>query len=269
MTKSGTSFFSCLESRVEQDGEMYARFYLGKFSRGQALTLINPLRRVLLGEMPALIINTVEIAGVNHEFSILDGVQENVLDLLLNLKGLVFALTGSHSSFLKNDTNSFTGYLNVKGPNRVTGHDIKLPHGLTCVNPDHYIATITIASQLQIHFQIKLVDQRNTSTEFGASKEPENTSTTFNLKEFENKFSKKTFYLDAFPAPVRRVNYVIQDLDTVNETESITLEVWTDGSLQPHQAVEFAFQQLTYQFYTFTKLSKRISTEIPNLMSLS
>ena len=259
MPQSTHSFFSCLESRTEESGEMYGRFYLGKFARGQALTLVNPLRRVLLGEMPSLAIASVQIAGVTHEFSILDGVQESVLDLILNLKGLVFALADPHKSFLETGKVAFTAYINTAGPKRVTGSSIKLPEGLVCVNPDHYLATITLASRLQIRFHLSLINQRTKTTQDLLNNEILKSPVGVDSEDIKNQFAQKTFFLDIFPAPVRRVNYVIQDLDPVTETESITLEVWTDGSLQPHQAIEFAFSQLTNQFYMFSQLSRNIA----------
>jgi DNA-directed RNA polymerase subunit alpha len=89
MTKIPNLFFSCIDSRIQDKGSMYARFHLGTFFRGQALTFANALRRTLLSEMPGLVITDVRIEGANHEFATLPGVEETVLDILLNLKKLV------------------------------------------------------------------------------------------------------------------------------------------------------------------------------------
>ena len=90
MTKTKNLFFSCVESRTQNQGSMYARFHMGTFFRGQALTFANALRRTLLSEIPGIVITDVFIEGACHEFATLSGVEESVRDILLNLKSLVF-----------------------------------------------------------------------------------------------------------------------------------------------------------------------------------
>ena len=94
-------FFSCLESRILENGELYARFKLGTFFKGQGLTFANALRRTLLTEIPGLIITSVKIQGIHHEFATIPGLQETVLDLLLNVKNLVFTTSVSDLKTLK------------------------------------------------------------------------------------------------------------------------------------------------------------------------
>ena len=89
MVQIQNKFYSCVETRIQSQGEMYARFHLGTFFRGQALTVANALRRTLLGELPCLVVTNAQIDGVVHEFSSIPGVQESVLDILLNLRELV------------------------------------------------------------------------------------------------------------------------------------------------------------------------------------
>ena len=86
MTKTQNLFFSCVDSRIQEQGSMYARFHLGTFLRGQSLTFANALRRTLLSEIPGVVITDVIIEGAGHEFATLPGVEETVLDILLNLK---------------------------------------------------------------------------------------------------------------------------------------------------------------------------------------
>ena len=93
MIQIQNKFYSCVETRIQSQGEMYARFHLGTFFRGQALTVANSLRRTLLGELPCFMVTRVQIDGVSHEFSSIPGVQESVLDILLNLKRLTFTIS--------------------------------------------------------------------------------------------------------------------------------------------------------------------------------
>ena len=93
MIQIQNKFYSCVETRIQSQGEMYARFHLGTFFRGQALTVANALRRTLISELPSLIITGVEFQGINNEFALLPGVQESVLDILLNLKRLTFTIS--------------------------------------------------------------------------------------------------------------------------------------------------------------------------------
>ena len=85
MMPKNQKFLSAIESRVQEKGELYARFHLGSFVSGQALTVANALRRTLLAEISGIVITSVEIEGVNHEFATLPGVYENVLNIILNL----------------------------------------------------------------------------------------------------------------------------------------------------------------------------------------
>lgn len=102
MTNTQNLFFSCVDSRIEEQGSMYARFHLGTFLRGQSLTFANALRRTLLSEIPGFVITNISIEGASHEFATLPDVKETVLDILLNLKKLVFKPSISNITSLKN-----------------------------------------------------------------------------------------------------------------------------------------------------------------------
>ena len=153
---------SCIESRVENNRSFYGRFQLGPFDLGQGLTVATALRRTLLSELTGLAITAVAIRGASHEYSTLCGVRESVLDILLNLKQIVFSLVDSEletDSFynLSNKQSlaeSQIGFLKVYGPGIVKASDIKLPSAIQCVDPDQYIATLASNGTLEIRFII-------------------------------------------------------------------------------------------------------------------
>lgn len=235
MTKTQNLFFSCVDSRIEDQGSMYARFHLGTFLRGQSLTFANALRRTLLSEIPGIVINNVIIDGAGHEFAILPGVKETVLDILLNLKKLVFS--PANSNLL--DLNCFktTIFLKDSGPGQLTGNDLKLPLTLKCINPNAQIATLTTNENFSLCFDVEL-------------KQPNQVS-NFKKSSFEDDKTRK-FSFNTVPMPVQKVNYVIKSLNVKQGSEYLVLEVWTDGSVTPQETVQFALKNLTKLFYQFS-----------------
>jgi DNA-directed RNA polymerase subunit alpha len=115
---------------------------------GQGITIGNQLRRVLLGDLGGIAISAVRIAGVTHEFSTIPGVREDILEILLNLKGIV----------VKNKTQDIEfGRLKVQGPSVITADLIQLPSNLEIVNPNHYIATISTQTFLKLNLSLNMV----------------------------------------------------------------------------------------------------------------
>jgi DNA-directed RNA polymerase subunit alpha len=239
MTKAQNLFFSCVDSRIQDHGTMYARFHLGTFLHGQALTLANALRRTLLSEIPGLIITDVVIEGAGHEFATLPGVEETVLDILLNLKNLVFAPCNSTGLELENF--QATGLIKVRGPGKLTAADIKLPVTVKCLTPNAHIATLTSGEEFSLRFNLSL-------------ESPHQFSTSRNTSLSDLKIRK--FLLDIVPMPVQKVNYVIKSLNAKQGSEYLVLEVWTNGSVMPEEAVQFGLKNLTHLFYQFAFLSK-------------
>jgi len=176
-------FISCKESRIENNRSFYGCFNLGVFDAAQSLTVANALRRTLLSECPGLGIISVTIENVSHEYSTLPGMRESVLDLLLNLKEIVFSFaqwpgvatvspslahdlvvqsaqrpdyqgTSLLNSFKKGPKKPVVGYLKVKGPGVIRARDLKLPPLIQCVDPDQYIATLAEDGFLSMTFII-------------------------------------------------------------------------------------------------------------------
>ena len=138
---------SCIESRVENSRKFYGRFQLGPFVLGQGFTIANSLRRSLLSEISGLAITAVEIEGVVHEYSTIEGVRESVLDILLNVKQIVLT-----SDFQIQEPQ--VAFLQVQGPGIVRAKDIKLPISIQSVDPEQYIATLLYDGLLKIKFMI-------------------------------------------------------------------------------------------------------------------
>lgn len=239
MTKAHNLFFSCVDSRIQNQGSLYARFHIGTFFRGQALTLANALRRTLLSEIPGVIITDVVIDGAGHEFATLPGVEETVLDILLNLKKLVFAPWSSKIEGLE----SFQGIGLIKGrgPTKLTAADIKLPVTLKCIHPTAHIATLTSGEEFSLRFNLSVQSPHHSSHKQNASF----TQTPTRNLSFES-----------VPMPVQKVNYVIKSLNAKQGSEYLVFEVWTDGSILPQEAVQFALKNLTHLFYQFASMSK-------------
>lgn len=240
MTKAQNLFFSCIDSRVQDQGSMYARFHIGTFFRGQALTFGNALRRTLLSEIPGIVITDVVINRASHEFATLPGVEETVIDILLNLKNIVFVPCNSQVTELEHF--HATGLVKLFGPGKVTAGDIKLPGTLKCINSSAQIATLTSGEEFSLRCNLSV-------------RTPHDSHTPRQNPTLNDKTSRKLI-CDSLPTPVHKVNYVIKSLNAKQGSEYLVLEVWTDGSIFPQEAVQFALKNLTQLFYQFAFLSK-------------
>lgn len=238
MTQTHKFFVSCVESRSQDQGSLYARFHIGTFVGGQALTLGNALRRTLLSEVPGVVLTDVVIDGVDHEFATLPGVEEPVLDILLNLKKLVFAPCISTDTELENFRES--GFLKRRGPAKLTAADLKLPGTIKILSPTAHIATLTSGEEFSLRFQL-------------AVQTPHSSLSTQAPHLSQGDSKKLTF--ETLAMPVQKVNYVIKPLHTKQHSEYLIFEIWTDGSILPQEALQFSLKRLTQLFYQFTSLA--------------
>src|SRR5690242_19124853 len=140
-------FLGCKECVLENPRSFYGNFTLGPFKNSQSLTIANALRRTLLTEISNIAITHVEIDGVFHEYSTIEGVRESVLDILLNFKQIVLKTSLPLAK-------PIYGYLNVRGPGIVRVADLKLPPHIQYVDPDQYIATLNENGKLSLKFTI-------------------------------------------------------------------------------------------------------------------
>jgi len=202
--------------QVESLGGHRAKATLEPFERGYGHTLGNALRRVLLSSMVGYAPTEVTIAGVLHEYSTIDGVQEDVVHIMLNLKGVVFKL---------HNRDEVTLVLRKEGEGPVTAADIQTPHDVEIINPDHVIAHLSQGGKLDM--QIKV--------EKGRGYVPGN------LRRFGDEPAKSIgrIVLDASFSPVKRVSYSVENARVEQRTDldKLVMEIETNGSLSPEEAI--------------------------------
>jgi len=217
----------CLKSENHATGVMYGQFLIDALKIGQGITIGNLLRRVLLSEIGGTSISAVRIAGTSHEFSTLPGIREDVLEILLNLKGVTLKDTTQKTKF---------GRLKVQGPAIVTAAQIQLPDELKIINPTHYIATIADSNVLEIEFQF----------DYGTSYK----LATQTFKEKSNDFLE----MDTIYMPVQKVNFKIKNIydNFYQVKEQLIIEIWTNGSISPGDSITEAAKIITHMFSSIT-----------------
>ncbi len=217
---------------VQSISPFRAKVTMEPFERGYGHTLGNALRRVLLSSMPGAAPTEVEIGGVLHEYSTLDGIQEDVVDILLNLKGVAIRLHNRTEAMLT---------LKKKGDGVVTAGDIELPHDVEIVNPDHVIAHLSKGGALDM--QIKV--------ERGRGYVP----STVRAIPGEHR-SLGRVLLDASFSPVSRVSYAVESARVEQRTDldKLILDVETNGAIEPEEAIRYAARILVDQLSAFADL---------------
>lgn len=205
--------WKCVESKTDN---YYGRFILSPLMKGQADTIGIAMRRALLGEIEATCITRAKSEKIPHEYSTIVGIQESIHEILMNLKEVVVR---------SNLYGPFEGFICVKGPRCVTAQDIILPSYAKIVNNTQHIASLTEPIDLCIALQI----ERNRGSRI---KTP-------------NNFQDGSYPIDALFMPVRNVNHSIHSYGNGNEKQEILfLEIWTDGSLTPKEALFVASRNL-------------------------
>lgn len=218
---------------VESLDDNRAEVILEPFERGYGHTLGNALRRVLLSSMVGYAPTEVTIAGVVHEYSTLDGVQEDVVNILLNLKGVVFKL---------HNRDEVTLTLRKDGEGVVTGADIQVPHDVEVVNPGHVIATLSQGGKLDMQIRV----------EKGRGYVPGN------VRRYADEGSKPIgkIVLDASFSPIRRVSYAVESARVEQRTDldKLVLDIETNGTISAEDAVRAAAKILVQQLAVFAQL---------------
>jgi len=218
---------------VEQLSANRAKVTLEPFERGYGHTLGNALRRVLLSSMVGHAATEVTIAGVLHEYSSIDGVQEDVLNILLNLKGVVFKL---------HNRDEVTLSLRKDGEGPVTASDIQTPHDVEIINPEHVIVNLSHGGKIDM--QIKVENGRGyvpgTMRRYGD----------------ESTKSIGRIVLDASFSPVKRVSYIVESARVEQRTDldKLVLEIETNGAVSAEDAVRASAKILVEQLAVFAQL---------------
>jgi DNA-directed RNA polymerase subunit alpha len=206
----------CVESKTNKNQIQYSKFVLEPLERGQGTTVGNALRRVLLSNLEGTAITAVRIAGVNHEFATIKGVREDVLEIMLNMKEVV----------LKSYTHQpQIGRLVAMGPATVTTSHFDVPSEVDVIDKNQYIATLAEGSKLEMEFRI----ERGKGYRTVERGKEEATSLDF-------------LQIDAVFMPVNKVNYTVEDarIDGSFTKDRLIMEIWTNGSIKPEEALSQA-----------------------------
>ncbi len=220
---------------VETISERHAKVSLEPLERGFGHTLGNALRRILLSSMPGCAVTEVEIEGVLHEYSAIEGVQEDVLEILLNLKELAILMEDRDEAMLA---------LNAKGPGEVTAADLQLPHGVEIANPEFVIAHLTDKGELSMNIKI----ERGRGYEAAANRE--------GAAGEDRPIGR--LQLDAAYSPIRRVAYSVEAARVEQRTDldRLVLDIETDGTIDPEDAVRHSATILQDQLSAFVNLDQ-------------
>lgn len=223
--------------KVQSESPNHSRIVLEPLERGFGHTLGNALRRILISSMPGSAITEVSIDNVLHEYSAVEGVQEDVVNILLNLKDVAVKITSGHEATLS---------LNKQGPCKVTAGDIELTHGVEILNPDFVIANLNENGKLSMTLKVeKGVGFRSTDTFIrDLEEEPSENKTLGRLK------------IDASFSPVRKVAYSVDNARVENRTDldKLTLDLLTNGTIEPEEAIRISANILQRQLHSFVDI---------------
>ena len=234
------STLTCIETYIDKEQNYYGCFLVEPLETGQGITLGNAIRRTLLSDLTAYSITGVRINNLKHEFSVVEGLREDVLEVLLNLKEVIFK--NSFSLNKEKNSSKLKAFLNVKGPIVVTAGMFQLPKNLLkIINPNQYICTIIDHSQFYLEIDI----------ENGKGYRLTEENRRKNIEEKTSVSRPSTLLVDALFMPVKKVNYKIKLIhDTQgNIKESLNLEIVTNGSITPKRSLYEALKILMNLFY--------------------
>jgi len=221
-----TPRIECVESR-----ENFGRFVAEPLEKGFGVTLGNALRRVLLSYLPGAAVTRVKIEGIQHEFAVIPYVKEDTTEFLLNVKALRFKPISGQPSKLT---------LEVEGERQVCAADIKPSADFEIANPELYLATLdSPEARLYVEFDVELAEG-------------------YRLAESDDNLSLGTIPVDAIFTPVRNVNFTVEPTHIGRETsrERLYLEVWTDGTMSPVDAISHSASILVEQLSAFVNYAK-------------
>ena len=259
---------NCIETSVDNENNITSSFLIEPLETGQGITLGNSLRRTLLSDLSGFAITGVRINNIKHEFAIIEGIREDILEIILNLKEIIFKpslnLRKKLEGDKKNNLLQFKSFLNVKGPVIVTAGMLYLPkEAFKIINPEQYICTIIDDSEFYLELDIEngvgyqLVDEIRKK----------------NLPEKLFLLKPTTLFVDAIFMPVKRVNFKVKLIHDSygNIKESLQLEITTNGSITPKRSLQEAIKILINLFYPLlltpqlASISSLFSNNLKNL----
>jgi len=233
MQNNPFDFLTPREIAVDTISPFHAKITLEPLERGFGHTLGNTLRRILLSSMPGAAVTEVKIDGVEHEYSSVAGVQEDVVEILLNLKGV---------SIKMHDRQEVTLKLAKQGPGVVTAGDIETEHDVEVVNPEHVIAHLNESGSLNMTLRVQL----------GRGYQP----ATIRSRKADAKTTIGALHIDASFSPVKRVSYVVDNARVEQRTDldKLIIDLETDGTLNPEEAIRRSATILQQQLAAFVDL---------------
>ena len=226
-------FLTPTEIVVEESGPTRSKIVLEPLEQGFGHTLGNALRRIILSSMPGTAVSEVKIDGVLHEYSTIEGVQEDVIDILLNLKDLSVRLTEVEDAELS---------LSKSGSGTVTAADIELPNGVEIINPDHHIATLNDEGSINMTMRVTR----------GRGFVP--------VRPLDEDEGQETglLRLDATYSPIKRVTYQVDNARVEQRTnlDRLTVDIDTDGTLEAEEILRISATILQHQLSAFAELGR-------------
>jgi len=235
------STINCVESFIDNEKNHYSCFLIEPLEAGQGITLGNALRRTLLADLSSYAITGVRINNSQHEFEAIPGVREDILEILLNLKEIVFQTSFSLPLTFQSFP-FFLGKINVQGPTIITAGMFVLPKDkIRILNPNQYICTVLHSTFVSLEVDIEY----GTGYQLTEEKEDDIAANIFFPEQ------PRTLYLDTLFNPIRKVNYKIKLIhDTKgNIKESLSLEITTNGSVTPQRTLYESVKILFDLFY--------------------
>ena len=218
----------CVE--LKEDGT-YGKFVIEPLERGYGITLGNALRRILLSSLPGVAATSVKIENVLHEFSTVQGVKEDVTELVLNIKGLALKMNGEGPK---------TIYIDAKGEGEVTAADIRTDGDVEVINKDLHIATLDSDGKLYIEINVDRGRGYVSLTKNKRDNQPIN-----------------TIPVDSIYTPAKRVNFTVENtrVGQITDYDKLALEIWTNGTIKPDEAIGLSAKILIEHFKLFMTLT--------------
>ncbi len=218
---------------------MYAKFVCEPLERGYGVTIGNSLRRILLSSLPGAAITSIKVDGVQHEFTTIPGIIEDVVDIILNLKNVRLKISDNEEKALRID---------VDKEGEVTAADIVTDGTVEILNPEQHICTITEGGKLHMDLTANRGRGYNPSTKNKDPNQP-----------------LGVIAIDSIYTPVKKVNFFVENtrVGQITDYDKLTIELWTDGSLLPHEALSLAAKVMNEHLALFIDLSEATkNTEI-------
>ncbi len=222
--------------KIQSDTPNHSRIVLEPLERGFGHTLGNALRRILISSMPGSVITEATIDGVLHEYSTIEGVQEDVVNILLNLKDVAIRMTVGDKATLM---------VNKQGPCQVTAGDIQITHGVEILNPELVIATLNENGKLNMTLTVEKGIGFHSTDSFVRVFDEEVQQKSVGVLKIDNTFS-----------PVKKVAYFVDNARVENRTDldKLTIELQTNGSIDPEEAIRISASILQRQLHSFVDM---------------